>query len=330
MTRGVITITVEPTSAKFTQDLRRSMRWDGTLTIVDDDLVPTSPRDILAPFGTWCDVQLGCELLDGSVSLIPYGHYMVAKARSNIDPNGRSVDITLVDPAQAVDRYRFETPFSVSSGTDIATMINMVVTDRTGVNPNLTSTGRLLGADRTFGLDPETGPWAEILDILSGFGLTAWYDRVGYIVIGAVNTNLTDAVALPGVTSLEIDFDEQPPNVIVVRGEPPDVAPVQAVSMDDDPGSPTYAGTTPGSSSYGRVTKFYSSPLITTVEQSQQVADQMLQESIGAGAGRTGSRGYDPTIDAGDVYVINGQVSMIDSVTVDIMSDTTMNVRDLA
>lgn len=329
LSRGGTSLVVEPTSLRLTQDSRRTMRWDGSMTIADETLIPVTPRDILTPFGTWVDVSLGVKLLDDTVSMVPYGRFMISKARAKTDPENAVIDISLIDPAEAIERYRFEEPLTVASGTDLAQMVNIVITSRTGVNPNVTAVGQTLGANRVFGLDPETGPWSEIIDVLNGFGLTAWYNRVGQIVIGTVDVDPVTARSLGGVTSLEVDFDSRPPNVIVVRGEPPDAEPVQAVSMDSDPGSPTYAGETPGSSNYGRVTRFYSSPLITTELQAQEVADQLLQESIGGGASRVALRGYDPTVDPLDVYVINGQTSVIDAVTVDFTGPTTMQVRDL-
>lgn len=329
VSRGGTSLSVEPTQLRLTQDSRRTMRWDGSMTIVDEELVPSTPRDILTPFGTWVDVSLGVKLLDETISVVPYGHFMVAKSRATTNPDSAVVEVSLVDPAEAVERYRFEEPLTVASGTDLAQMVNIVITDRTGTNPNVGATGRTLGANRVFGLDPETGPWSELIDVLNGFGLTAWYDRVGVVVIGTVDVDAAAAVPLGGVTSLEVDFDSRPYNVIVVRGEPPDADPVQAVAMDDDPGSPTYAGETAGSSNYGRVTRFYTSPLIYAVGQAQDAADQLLQESIGGGASRTALRGYDPTIDPLDIYVIKGQTSVIDAVTVDVTGNTTMQVRDL-
>jgi hypothetical protein len=329
LSRGGTSLTVEPTAMSLTQDSRRTMRWDGTMTIADESLIPTSPSDILTPFGTFVDVSLGIELLDGTTSIVPYGHFAIAKSRAQTDPGNAVVEVSLIDPAEIIERYRFEEPLVIASGTDLAGVVNAVVASRTGSNPNIANVGSKLGADRTLGLDPETGPWSELLDILDSFGLTAWYNRVGNIVVGTLNVSTATIKSLAGNTSLEINFDAQPSNVIVVRGEPPDVEPVQAVALDDDPSSPTYAGESPGSSAYGRVTRFYSSPLIYTEAQAQQVAQQLLQNSIGGGASRTATRAYDPTIDPLDVYAINGQTCVIDSITVDITDNTTIQVRDL-
>lgn len=330
ITRGATSIQVEPTSLRLTQDSRRSMRWDGSLTVDDPALAPTRPQDLLAPFGTRVTVEVGLELLDGTTSTVPYGRYVVTATRTSVLPDSRTTELTLLDLADAVERYRFEEPLTIADGTDLATMVNAVITSRTGTNPNVSATGRTLGADRIFGLDPETGPWSEIQDVLRGFGLTAWYDRVGSIQLGSVNVSAANAVNLPGVTSLVASFDTRPRNVMVVRGEPLDADPVQSVVQDDDPGSPTYAGVSPGSSPYGRSTKFYTSQLIYTQQQADDAAAQMLQEEIGAGAAWSGTRGYDPTIDPLDVYGIAGQVLAVDAVSVDLKGDTSLVFRTLA
>lgn len=330
LTRSGTSVTLEPTALRLTQDSRRSMRWDGSMTVADSALAPTRPQDLLAPFGTRVSVRLGVELLDGTISSVPYGQYMISSTRTNSTADSQVTQLQLLDLADAVERYRFEQPLTIVDGTDLATMVNAVITSRTGFNPNVSATGRFLGANRIFGLDPETGPWSEIQDVLQSFALTAWFDRSGQIQIGSVNVTSTSAVQLPGVTSLTADFDTRPRNVMVVKGEPLDADPVISIAMDDDPGSPTYAGTSAGSSPYGRATKLYTSQMIYTQQQADDTAAQMLQEEIGAGASWSGARGYDPTIDPLDVYNIAGQVLAVDSITVDVSGETAIQFRTLS
>jgi hypothetical protein len=241
------------------------------------------------------------------------------------------VDITLGDVSGIVDRYRFETSLTVVSGTDLGAMINQVITDRTGTSPDVPLVGAALGADRVLGLDTNTAPWAELLDILSGFSRTAWYDRVGHIQVGSVNVDPQAAYPLSTLATLSADFDTKPPNVVVARGEPQDgTPPVQAVALDTDPSSPTYAGTGPGTSPYGRVTYFYASPLLLTIPQAQSAANTILAENVGAGASYTLNVPYDPTISAGDVISVRGKVLAVDSVTLDLAGTTQLQVRELA
>lgn len=328
--RGGVTRTLEPTSGSLTQDARRNARWDGRLTFAGDSLLPQRPGDLLTPFGTRVEVELGLELLDGSLATVPYGTYEVASSRTRTEADQRVVEIGLIDISGRVDRYRFESALTVASGTDLGTMINTVITNRTGVNPAVSVVGATLGVARIFGLDPGTSPWAEILDVLAGFSRTAWYDRVGDIQVGTIVPDPATAYPLGQLTSLNADYDTQPPNVIVARGESQDgETPVQAVAIDDDPSSPTYAGTGPGASPYGRVTEFYSSPLLKTTAQAQAAANTILSGKVGAGATYTLVRPYDPTISAGDVVSLRGSALAVDSVTLDIAGDTTFQVREL-
>lgn len=327
--RGGQSITLEPISGRLTQDARRNGRWDGQLQFAGDELLPQRPGDILTPFGTRLEVELGLELLDGSVSTVPYGTYEIASAKTAVAADQRVVDVGLSDVSGVVDRYRFETPLTVPSGTTLPTMINTVVTNRTGANPNVGADPAALGAPRVFGLDTGTGPWAEILDVLTSFSRTAFYDRVGHIQM--VSTNLDPLSAYPvSLATLSADFDTRPPNVVVARGEAQDgTTPVQAVALDEDPSSPTYAGTGPGTSPYGRVTMFYASPLLLTTGQAQSAADTLLAENVGAGATYTLTVAYDPTIDAGDVIAVGGAILAVDSVQLTLSGDTSLQVREL-
>lgn len=331
-TRDGTSTVLEPVGGTLAQDVRRNGRWDGRLQFASADLLPTSPRDLLTPFGTTVTAELGIELLDGTVSTVPYGMYEISRSSSSTAAGQQTVEVGLGDISNTIERYRFETPFTVANGTDLGTMVNSVVTNRIGINPNVPTVGAALGAARVLGLDTETAPWAELLDILDGFSRTAWYDQVGNIQVGAVTTDPATAYEISSLASLAVDFDTRPPNVIVARGESQDgtTSPVQAVAMDDDPSSPTYAGTGPGTSPYGRVTLFYSSPLLLTVSQAQNAANTILASYIGAGATYTITVPFDPTIAAGDVISANGSILAVDAVSLDLTDKTSLQVRELS
>lgn len=330
-TRGGQVVELEPVSGSLTQDNRRTGRWDGRLSFVGDDLLPTRPSDILTPFGTRITVELGLELLDGSVSTVPYGVYEISSVGTRVSADTRTVDVGLSDISGEIERYRFENPVSVPTGTDLATVTNALVAHRTGINPGLSPVGATLGAQRVFGLDTATGPWSELLDVLAGFSRTAWFDRVGEIQIGVTTADTDAAYPLSALATLSADFDTRPPNVVVARGEAQDgTVPVQAVAMDTDPSSPTYAGTGPGTSPYGRVTYFYSSPLLLTTAQAQSAANTILGTVVGAGATYALTVPYDPTITAGDVVAVGGATLAVDAVTVNLTGDTSIQVRELS
>ena len=328
--RGGQTVELEPVSGSLTQDNRREGRWDGRLSFVGNDLLPTKPSDILTPFGTLITVDLGIELLDGSVSTVPYGVYEIGSVSTRVTAENRAVDVSLSDLSGTVERYRFESPLTVPAGTDLGSMVNTVISNRTGINPGVGPVGTTFDVPRVFGLDTSKGPWSEMLDVLTSFSRTAWYDRTGDIQIGVTTADADAAYPLPSLASLSADFDTRPPNIVVVRGEPQDGSiPIQATAMDTDPSSPTYAGTGPGTSPYGRVTLFYSSPLLKSQLQAQIVANTLLAANVGAGATYTITVPYDPTITAGDVVAVEGSTLAVDSVTVNLTGDTSLQVREL-
>lgn len=329
--RGGGNVVLEPISASFTQDVRRRARWNGRLSFTGSDLIPNSPRDLLAPFGTTVSVSIGLELLDGTTALVPYGVYDIDSTNVEISPDERTIDIELIDLSDRIDRYRFETPFTLSASTTLSAMINTVVLNRIGRNPSIDTIPIILSYARTLGLETETGPWDEVLDILATYGLTAFYRRDGLIGVSGTSPTASTPYALTSIGSLSADFDTRPANVVVARGESADdtIAPVQAVAMDTDPGSATYAGTGPGTSSYGRRTEYFSSPLLTTVSEAQAAAQSILNTNLGAGATYTLKMPFDPTVDPFDVVSVAGANYAIDAVTVDFIGETTAQVRRL-
>lgn len=329
--RGGVTRDLEPVSGSITQDATRNGRWDGRLSFAGDDLLPRRPGDLLTPFGTRVEVELGLELLDGSISTVPYGTFLVSSARTSTSAEARVVEVGLVDISDNIERYRFETALTIPAGTDLGTLINTVITNRSGINPGVSLVGAALGVARVVGIDADTGPWSELLDILQSFSRTAWYDRVGLIQVGTLVPDPASAYPLDLLTSLSADYDARPPNVIVARGEAQDgTAPVQAVAIDSDPSSPTYAGTGPGTSPYGRATQFFASPLLLTESQAQSAADTILSKTVGAGATYTLVRPYDPTITAGDVVSVDGSALAVDAVTLSLTGETNLSVREIS
>lgn len=328
--RDGVTRVLEPTGGTLTQDARRSGRWDGSLSFSGNDVLPRRPGDLLTPFGTRVTVELGLELIDGTISRVPYGVYEVTSSRIKRGAGDRTVDVSLGDLSGPIDRYRFETPAPSNGGADLATVTNRLVINRTGVNPNVSPTGVNMPSRRIFGLETDTGPWGELLDVLDAGSRTGWFDRTGKIQLGSTVPDISTAYPLNPLASISSDFDTQPPNVIVARGESQDdTPPVQAVAMDTDPTSATYAGTGPGTSPYGRVTQYYSSPLITTVSAAQSAANTILSRTLGAGATHAATIPYDPTITAGDVVTSDGVVYVVDAVSINLTGDTSLALREI-
>ena len=110
VSRGGVSRVLEPISGTLTQDARRSGRWDGKLTFAGDDLLPRRPSDLLTPFGTTVEVELGLELLDGSVSSVPYGRFQLLSAQGRGQAGQRVTDVGRIDLSDRVERYRFEEP----------------------------------------------------------------------------------------------------------------------------------------------------------------------------------------------------------------------------
>lgn len=338
-TRGTASAVLEPSGGSITQDSRRSMRWNGTLEIPIEqaELLPTLPQDLLTPFGTTVALNLGVTLADSSEAVVPYGRFIIDGSPVALSPNSRTVTLTLVDLADRPAKYRFESPLRIPAGTDLASAINTVMINRLGVSPGLADTGSVLARPRIFGLDPDLDPWRECEQLATDFGYRIWYDRAGNLVLDQNPIfDPLNAVPYPGPLTVEGGFESRPPNVIVARGEASDdTPPVQAVVMDDDSTSPTYAGASPGSSPYGRITEYYVSPLITTVNQARLAGEKILAGIAASAATWNVARPYDPTVDADDLLQIplDAETSLplaVDAVTVNLRGETTLACRALS
>lgn len=328
--RNGVSAILEPVNGSFTQDTRRSARWDGRLTFTGLDQLPVRPGDLLTPFGTRVSVQAGIELLDGRQFLVPYGVYEIATSSATRDASQRDVSVGLIDLSDRVNRYRFEQPLTLEGGDWIADMVNEVVRNRTGFSANVPPGGIAHCCPFTLGLEAGDGPWDELQDLAESYGASIWYDRSGQVRITETNIDPNDSYPLTGTVSIAADFDNRPANVWVVRSEPQDGSnPIRAVAMDTDPGSPTFAGAAPGGSPYGRTTAFHSSPLIRNQGQANATAAALLAESIGGGATHTVTWPYNPTVDAGDVVSIDATTYVLDSVTLDITGGTTARAREI-
>lgn len=336
--RGAASATFAPSAIDLTHDRRRTIRWDGSMTIdlkAGSPYMPLSPGDLLTNFGTTVTITAGIRNAAGVVSSVPYGVYLVSTSDMDSAPGGGvRVRLGLVAISQAIADYRFEVPLVIAAGTDLADAIGQVMLSRTGVDPGLPATGSTLGVQRVMGNDSGTNPWQEMGDLAKDFGYELDHDRSGNLTLTqppAPDPSL--AVALPAAVSVAAQFESRVANVVVARGDSSSGAtPAQGIAMDDDPTSPTYAGPTPGSSPYGRITRLYASPQLTSDAQALLAATTILASISAAGAGWTVTKAFDPTFDPGDVIglpVGSGVVpAVVDSVQLG--TTTTLECRAIS
>lgn len=329
--RGTQGATVVPTAGSVTQDGRTTQRWSGSLTVGLDALQdpPTVPSDLLTPFGTTVDVEMGVILADGSSSRVAVGSFLLTGTRASLSTGARTVELNLGDLSTRIAEHRFERPFTVGAGADLADMVAQVAQDRdpTVDVGSLTPTGAVLGRRAVFGLDAQLDPWAELVSVVKHRGFRLYFDRFGAIVLDQPPATITNLRTVD-VGEVGIDFSERPANVVVARGEPTDgTGPWYGLWEDDDPSSPTFVG-----GPYGRKTLFYASPLFTSDAEAQAAADSIGSAIQSAGAAWSVSRPYDPTWDPDDGIQITlpsgvTQRLVVDSVTYDIGGTTSMQVH---
>ncbi len=93
--------------------------------------------------------------------------------------------------------------------------------------------------------------------------------------------------------------------------------------IDDDPLSPTYAGKSIDEGGMGLWPEFYDSPLITSSSQGERVGRAMLAERLGVAQQVEAQQLHDPTIEPGDVGLVDTAEGMRlvlpDSITYDLL-----------
>jgi len=333
VTRGAVSETFAISGGSIVMDANRSMLWSADITISlpsGSPWVPRTPADLLTNFGTLATLEAGVRLADGTDSMVGLGVYLISAVEGTQAEGENTVQLTLMDKALAIADYRFEAPLAVAGG-DVATVVNTVVTDRLGVSPALGASGETVPAT-VFGLDTSKDPWAELQDLAASRGLRLRYDRDGVLALSAPPTYLATLPSLlEGVLRTSPQFQSRPANVVVVRGEAVGIAaPVSEIVMDTDPASPTWAGATAGGSPYGRVTRLYTSGAVTDAGEATAAGEALLAAEVGAGATWSLAKAFDPTVDVDDLITTSDATVpslAVDSVTVDILGETTITGR---
>lgn len=295
-----------------TADQRSLIRRRCSLTIVDEtgEWTPADYQDLLSPFGRELRIWRGVRHLDGTDELVPLGVFRLATPV--ITDGGAGVTITLEgkDRAGRVAAARWAAPFVVGgSGVTVAETIRRILLNRMPGCP-------IGWDDDTDGLDdvvPRTvlehgassDPWRDATRIARDKGLDLYFDPEGVarLVPVPTPTDVPVVVYEPGgvITSISrtIDTDNTYSGVIVTGESTGKELPVYGAAWDTNPQSPTYEA------SFGRVPKFITSHMVTTVAQARRAARANLQRLIAAAEPITWTQVPDPALEPFDLVEVS-------------------------
>lgn len=274
---------------------------------IDRDLLPRTPLDALAPYGTDLVIRSGFRFPDGTIEQMPCGLFRIVTTRPR-----RKGPINLVgfDYSRVVARARFEIPKVFARGTKNTVGIRTLVAERVAfANFELTDTGLTLPLTIFEEGERYGSPWKACMEMAEAAGCQVFFGPDGPAprLIARPSPDVTDppvwtVAAGDGstLTDMEPDLDSQEAyNVYVVTGESADLAtdgtgPVRGSAEITDPSSPVYPGT------FGRAPIFLTSSFMRTNAQCAQVAKANLPLKAGGSEGLTITAFANPAHEAGD------------------------------
>lgn len=282
---GVLTASNIPVQAgSVTVDRGSKTRRALSLTVADPAYLPWDATDKLAAYGQQLVVQRGIRFSDGSEEWVPLGTFRINEPSGDVlygpvTVTGASLECVVIDD-------KFQAPATTrgqSTCVDaITTLIRQTLPD--AVIVNLTSGARnptVAIADWDAGADR----WDAVVQIATAMQAEIYVDAQNRFVITDLPNLTTGTVAwdiAEGEGGTLISSARSMPrtavyNAVVATGEntASAIAPVSATAKDTDPSSPTRWG-----GPFGKVTKFISSALWTTVGACQAAAEYALFDAI--------------------------------------------------
>ena len=300
-------------AGQVTYDVTSRVLRSCDVTLVGD--LPEGPQHPLAPIGSELRLYRGAIDRDGSVVEEPLGRY--AFDESLVERSSRDVQIAGYDYSQLVSDARWEEPYEIESGTNLAEAIAAAVQSRLPGHlwrePNMVSTTSTT-PNIVWGEERDNDPWQDVTALAKADGKRLFFDRAGRLtLIDVPDPDDADIAAdftvgtSPLLTTLSRRLDGRAYNVVVATGETDDDSPpVSATVEDDNPNSPSYTGR------YRRP-YFMASGYITSETQAQAAARGELRRRIGLGEVVTLSVVPAPWLDVWDVIAAKDDDIFVDA-----------------
>ena len=262
-------------------DRRRSITRTAQL-----DLTATSSQtvaqiyDLVMTPNIEITISRGLKLASGSFEYVPLGVFSTDDATLERSTSGQ-VKWSGSDRSKKIQRAKFVDPFTIASGTLLATAGTALIQSRfAGAPCNFANVTETVTAQVVFEAGSSSDPWTQARKLFADYGYDLNFDGLGtaraiavsdpsgstpVFDFGSGSTNLALSAETSG--SLEKTY-----NGVIATGEGTGVSvPVRAEVYDTDPNSPTYY-----LGGFGKVPLFFSSPLLTTIAIAQNAATFLL------------------------------------------------------
>ena len=309
---GVFT-TLTTVGGSISVDIDRAVRRDcSTLEIVSENgsLIPTSTTSLLSPIsGAELWIDRGIQYNNGSTEYVPLGRFGWTTVTVDYQADGAHIYLDgIQDRSQRIIQATYNKMYSVSSAVAVETVISTILKrawpSMPGVNL-LPTTGRTI-AERSFGIEGDSDPWTDCVQIAEEFGYRLFFDVTGQVKMTRIGTSLSGSLVTyssdyPLVTNIQRSWnDENTYSGVIATGSGTRMfQPYRAVAYDDNVTSPTYY-----LGPFGKRIRVYTSTTIGSTAQAALIAKTQLQKTLGVAETVTWEQIPDPSLDVGDVVTL--------------------------
>jgi len=305
--------TLDTVGGSVSVDIDRAVRRDCSSIEVlspDGSLIPTSTTSLLSPIsGAELYIDRGITYSSGTTEYVPLGVFTWTTVTSRLTSEGVVITLDgLQDRAQRVIQGTYSKPYSISSAVAVETVIKTILRrgwqNIPGTN-TFPATGQTV-SERSFGIEGDSDPWTDALDLADDFGYRLFFNVTGNPVLQLIGGVLSSPIVTyssdnPLIVDLTrtLDSSDTYSGVIAVLSGTRMVKPYRSVAYDTDSTSPTYY-----LGPFGKRVRTYASSAINSQAAADQTARTQLQKTLGLSERVTWSQIPDPSLDVGDVVTV--------------------------
>ncbi|MEU3686980.1 DUF5047 domain-containing protein [Streptomyces narbonensis] len=292
-------------------ETRRSL----SLSIADPSEFPIAPTDRFAVYGQQIYVESGLTYLDGSSERVPVGTFVITSVTGNIHTG--PLTVTGAGLEILLRRALFDTATSTGTGSVAGFMdfhIKDTIPGASFVDSSTNGTNTI--PSKTW--DANSDKWSALSEAAASIGAELFCDANGTFRL--VDVPDPDNVAIPYVWEVAAGHNgvmvsanmglsaEGVYNRVVASGENAEdnKPPVMAEAKITDTNDPLYYG-----GPFGKVSKAFSSSLITSTSQAQGAATAMLRNAKASNRTVSLESVPNPALEAGDrIRVVYGDAHL--------------------
>lgn len=283
------------------------------------ELVPDGPDDDLAPYGNELWIWRGITYPEGTVEEILLGKYRVDSTEASEAAGERTIQVSGLDRSSRIIEPGFETAGQVAATTTVEDAIEAIVTP---IYPDCTFDLADTGVELPLLTYQEADDvWQFCSDLASAAQCDLYFDAQGTLVMlqhpQLLDPDLIVAEGEGGsLLSASKRMDRADAcNRVTVSGESSGNDPAYGEAHDDDPASPTY-----WKGPFGTVTFRWSSEYVTSDDQAEAVAANILRQKLGISKSISFDALTDPRLEPNDVVQLKreslgiNELHIIDSI----------------